>query len=137
MMSSTLGSRVKALRLQKRWTQKELSERSGISTPHISSIERGKRNPSLQYAMKLSEALDVPVQYFCDAANDQLFYPVGTLPNIHTFSPSIQRLLLNETSAPYLILAKRISEIGEQALPIVHALVDALEHSKTEFQSVK
>jgi transcriptional regulator with XRE-family HTH domain len=135
-MNGSLGSKLKTLRHKRRWTQKELSDRCGISTPHISSIERGKRNPSLQYAIKLSEALDVPVQYFCDAAKDKLFYPVGTLPNIHTFSPSIQRLLFNETSAPYLTLAQRISEIGDQALPIVSALVDALEHSKTQVSTL-
>ncbi|UOF89863.1 helix-turn-helix domain-containing protein [Fodinisporobacter ferrooxydans] len=126
-----LGYKLKILRIKNNWTQKELSKRCGISTPHISSIERGKRNPSLQYAARLSQALDVPIQYFCDVENNMVFYPTGSLPHIHTFSPSIQRLLLNESNTPYLALAQRISEIGESAIPIVYALVDALHTSHT------
>lgn len=39
-------------------TQKELSERTGISQADISRLENGSRNPSLKLLEKLAEALN-------------------------------------------------------------------------------
>jgi transcriptional regulator with XRE-family HTH domain len=42
-------------------SQEKLSEKIGMSSKYLSSIERGKENPTLDTFMKLSEALNVEI----------------------------------------------------------------------------
>ncbi|MBI4689076.1 MAG: helix-turn-helix transcriptional regulator, partial [Nitrospirae bacterium] len=54
-----IGLRIKELRRAKNMSQEKLSEKIGISSKYLSSIERGKGNPSLDTVIKLALALDV------------------------------------------------------------------------------
>jgi len=57
-----IGSNIKACRKQKGpgWTQEKLAELAGISSKHLSDIERGKYNVSIAYLCKIANALEVP-----------------------------------------------------------------------------
>src|SRR3954454_21170691 len=57
---STIGSRVRELRLAKRLSQQALSG-DGISPGYVSLIESGKRTPSSATIALLAERLGVPV----------------------------------------------------------------------------
>jgi transcriptional regulator with XRE-family HTH domain len=61
-----IGKRLKNLRLEKEFTQKELAARvsGGLDYTYIGKIERGEQLPSLNILIKISEALSVPVGYF-------------------------------------------------------------------------
>lgn len=50
---------LKELRTQRGLTQSALSKRSGIRQGFISEIEAGKKEPSLETAYRLAQALDV------------------------------------------------------------------------------
>ena len=52
---------LKQIRQEKGMTLKKLSERSGVSTSHISDIENNYKMPSLIVVVKLAKALDVGV----------------------------------------------------------------------------
>ena len=52
---------LKQVRQDKGMTLKKLSERSGVSTSHISDIENNFKMPSLIVVVKLAKALDVGV----------------------------------------------------------------------------
>lgn len=52
---------LKQIRQDKGMTLKKLSERSGVSTSHISDIENSFKMPSLIVVVKLAKALDVGV----------------------------------------------------------------------------
>ena len=54
-MSSNVCNRVKELRSQRGWTQKELAEKAGITRQSIISIERNRHVPSLQLALLFSQ----------------------------------------------------------------------------------
>ena len=54
-----IGARIKEIRAKKGITQERLSERMEISPKYLSSIERGKENPTLNTLIKLSESLEV------------------------------------------------------------------------------
>ena len=54
-----IGARVKDIRNRKGFTQEELAEKININPKYLSSIERGKENPTLNTLIKLSESLDV------------------------------------------------------------------------------
>jgi len=55
----TVGSRVRHMRETMAWTQRELSEKSGIATLTILRIENGKTQPRLPTVRKLAEALEI------------------------------------------------------------------------------
>ena len=62
-----VGNRIKQLRLKKRYSINELSEKSGVSKSYLSYIERGiQKNPSLQVLEKLASTLETDVEDLLD-----------------------------------------------------------------------
>ena len=58
-LKQMIGARIKQIRTKKGFTQEELSERIDINPKYLSSIERGKENPTLNTLIRISESLDV------------------------------------------------------------------------------
>ncbi len=58
-LKQMIGARIKDIRNKQGITQEQLSERVGINTKYLSSIERGKENPTLNTLLKLTQSLDV------------------------------------------------------------------------------
>jgi transcriptional regulator with XRE-family HTH domain len=54
-----IGLRIKSLRRSEGLSQEELAERMGISSKYLSSIERGKENPTLDTLIRLANALKI------------------------------------------------------------------------------
>lgn len=54
-----LGSRIKALRLSKGFSQEELANKAGLHRTYMSDVERGERNVSLENIGKIAKALGV------------------------------------------------------------------------------
>lgn len=62
---------VKKYREELRLTQQELANRAGVSRQTILSIEKGKYDPSLRLAFKLSKILDEKIDVLFDAREDR------------------------------------------------------------------
>jgi transcriptional regulator with XRE-family HTH domain len=60
--AETIGARLKRLRLQRGFSQRDLSS-PGVSYAYISRIEAGARTPSVKALRKLSQKLGVSVEY--------------------------------------------------------------------------
>lgn len=60
--AETIGARLKRLRLQRGLSQRDLSS-PGVSYAYISRIEAGARTPSVKALRKLSQKLEVSVEY--------------------------------------------------------------------------
>ncbi len=56
-----IGIRIGDLRKQKGLTQEKLAEKMGVSPKYLSSIERGKENPTLDMIIKLAQSLSVEI----------------------------------------------------------------------------
>ncbi len=54
-----LGPRVKALRESEGFSLRDLAERSGVSAPMLSQVERGETSPTLQVAGKIAAGLEL------------------------------------------------------------------------------
>ncbi len=54
-----VGPRVRALREGMGLSLRELSERSGVSTPMLSQVERGETSPTLQVAARIASGLEL------------------------------------------------------------------------------
>lgn len=62
-----IGPRVRALREERRLTQRELAARASLSTNAISLIERDQISPSVGTLQHLAAALNVRMSFFFDA----------------------------------------------------------------------
>jgi len=120
--------RIRSLRLQRRWSQQELSLRAGISTPHISSIERGKRYPSLEYAVRLSDALGIAISSLCDEKTDFRSPRMKSSPD--ELPLYLQNFVLNEASVPYLETAHRMSTLPAEDARLLQLLIDLLSDKR-------
>jgi transcriptional regulator with XRE-family HTH domain len=54
-----LGPRIKALREAMELSLRDLAERSGVSAPMLSQVERGETSPTLQVASKIAAGLEL------------------------------------------------------------------------------
>jgi transcriptional regulator with XRE-family HTH domain len=74
-----IGSKVRALRIEKEITLPELAKRAQLSKGIISKIENSKEtNPSLDTLFQIAEALEVSLSTFLETEKAQL---VRILPN--------------------------------------------------------
>jgi transcriptional regulator with XRE-family HTH domain len=56
-----IGNRIKTLRQARGISQDELAEKTSLNTKYISSIERGKANPTLDTFIKIADALKLGI----------------------------------------------------------------------------
>src|ERR1700689_2174810 len=54
-----VGLRVKALREAMSLSRRDLAERSGVSAPMLSQVERGETSPTLQVATRIAHGLEL------------------------------------------------------------------------------
>jgi transcriptional regulator with XRE-family HTH domain len=59
--ATTLGGRLRARRLELDLTLAEVAEKSGLSIPYISNLERGRGNPTIDALGALARTLEVPL----------------------------------------------------------------------------
>ncbi len=57
-----IENHIKALRIEKGWTQEELARQAGVSRQSINSIERNKYIPSLPLAIKIARIFESNVE---------------------------------------------------------------------------
>ncbi len=57
--SKVIGARVKALREASALSLRDLAERSGVSAPMLSQVERGETSPTLTVAARIASGLDL------------------------------------------------------------------------------
>lgn len=55
-----MNLRMRELRKERGWTLQHLSDKTGMSIPHLSDLERGKKQVTTGSLEKIAEALDVP-----------------------------------------------------------------------------
>jgi transcriptional regulator with XRE-family HTH domain len=63
-LKEQFGNRLKGLRKERKMSQEELAEKSGLNRPYISGIEQGKRNVSLEVMESLAKALEIKIKDF-------------------------------------------------------------------------
>jgi transcriptional regulator with XRE-family HTH domain len=58
-MRKLVGRNIKRIRLQAGLTQEQFAERSGFAQQYVSSLENGRRNPTVVTVFELASALGV------------------------------------------------------------------------------
>lgn len=57
-----MKNRLKVLRAERNWSQEVLSKQVGVSRQTINAIERGKYDPSLPLAFKISRLVGLTIE---------------------------------------------------------------------------
>lgn len=66
-LKKMIGARIQNIRKSKGLTQDRLAEDVNISPKYLSSIERGRENPTLNTIIQLSDSLDVELEDFFES----------------------------------------------------------------------
>src|SRR3989339_570985 len=59
------------MRKEQNWSQTELGERVGVHIAHLSRLENGKSQPSVEMLWKISKVFGVSMDYFMDEEADE------------------------------------------------------------------
>lgn len=83
-----IGQRIQKYRIQKNFTQEQISEKTGISQKHLSRIESGYHNPRFDMIIAIADALNVPTDAFAkDLSDDNVdLFLESIRPNIEKLS---------------------------------------------------
>ncbi len=99
-----IGMRVKQLREEQRLSQYDLSKLAGVQQSTISYIEIGEKNPSVDTAIKLANALGVDLNTLVG---------IGTIQRMSNEDMVIR--IAKALDVDILVNAKEVSEVGKQA----------------------
>ena len=61
-----MKNRLKVLRAERDWSQEALAEELGVSRQTVNAIERGKYDPSLPLAFKISAVFELTIEEIFD-----------------------------------------------------------------------
>ena len=99
---SSIGPKLRELRLQQRLSMQQLAERADVSAAAIHKIERSGMVPTITTLLKLAQALDRPVSYFVEEDAEEsgpvVFTPATARHGVYT---SHQGIDLSGISGPY------------------------------------
>ena len=57
-----MNNRLKVLRAERGWSQQDLAERVGVSRQSVNAIEKGRYDPSLPLAFRISDAFGLAIE---------------------------------------------------------------------------
>lgn len=96
-MCRMIGGRIKAVRLERGLTQRELAQLVGLSDIHVCNIENGAFNISRKSAEKLAEVLGVGVEWLLNGDESKKDFPADKkMINWLWKHPEIREKLWNE-----------------------------------------
>ena len=58
-LQTVIGSRIRTLRLERRWSQEEFADICGIHRSHMGEIERGEKDMTISTLQKISRGLNI------------------------------------------------------------------------------
>ncbi len=61
-MTSAFINRLKVFRTERDWTQADLAERLGVSRQTVQALEKGRYDPSLPLAFRISRLFGRPIE---------------------------------------------------------------------------
>jgi transcriptional regulator with XRE-family HTH domain len=115
----SLGSRLRILRKERGWTQRELADQAGLSPNAVSLIERDEISPSVATLQSLATALSVKMSYFFDedTQTEIMHVKAGQRPSLESKGVTIESVgkrLRGQEIEPFFISLAPASESGRR-----------------------
>jgi transcriptional regulator with XRE-family HTH domain len=115
----SLGSKLRVLRKERGWTQRELADQAGLSPNAVSLIERDEISPSVATLQSLATALKVKMSYFFDedTQTEVMHVKAGQRPSLESKGVTIESVgkrLRGQEMEPFFISLTPGSESGHR-----------------------
>jgi len=88
-----IGSAIKNLRKQKGFKQTEFADKCGLSQSYLSSIEKGRKEPTLSILKQIANTLSIPTPVLVFFAIDQEDIVPSKKDAFKLLEPSIKALI--------------------------------------------
>lgn len=92
-----IGNKISELRKKKDWSQGDLATAIGASRDIIGKYERNENSPSVEMALKIARAFDVPVDYLLGEGKHAAYdkETIKRIEDIEGLDTSTRSLLFN------------------------------------------
>jgi transcriptional regulator with XRE-family HTH domain len=129
---ATIGEKIRALRQRRGWTLRDLADKTGLSVPYLSDIERRREsNPTLETLTTIAGALECPVAELIGDSDGSL---ADSLPHSEPPLPvSLQRFVRGESFAKRL--EKLASTAGRDPKDMEREVINFLVHAPKRARS--
>jgi transcriptional regulator with XRE-family HTH domain len=96
-----IGLRISALRRSAGWSQADLAQRLKISASAVGMYEQGRREPSLQMLIELSELFGVTIDYLVTGKPNTQHDKDQFSGALHGSVAAVEKQLLNRKEMPF------------------------------------
>ena len=114
MAEHGIGKTIRILRQARDLKLNELAERSGISSPFLSLVENGERQPSLAVLRKIAGALRIPSEALVLLGLGAASGLTSTDPSISRLAKSVAELVKVEDKLRRVLGAEDVLDEGER-----------------------
>lgn len=135
-----VGRRLRAIRINKGFSLRSLSDRSGLNINTLSLIENGKTSPSVSTLQQISTTLSIPISYFFEAepVHQQVVFTLASeRPAVMVGETRLENLgtnLKDNVLQPFIVSMMPGTGFGEKNIVHTgHEFVYCLE-GKVEYQ---
>lgn len=112
-ISSLVAKNIATLRVEKKYTQKELAEKIGLAKTSITNYETGTREPSFEILQNIANALEVDIQTFfkekVDASDFLIPFPISNKIPIISHASAGKGIFGIEEILDYIELPQKLS----------------------------
>jgi transcriptional regulator with XRE-family HTH domain len=115
-----MGEKIKYVRELRNMTLATLSEQCGLSSPYLSDIENGKKNPSTKSLEKIAKALNADAWFFLDD-KAVTFEELTNVSKIN-LPDDLMAFIADQKNLPYIVLAKQLDDEGIPHETLVYLL---------------
>jgi len=114
-----IGARIKTLRKQKKWTQKELAAQLGIGFSHLNKYEGGLHIPPVDKVIQLAEIFDTTVDFLLtgDRSDERPLHNMRLLERfkaLENFGSDDQETIIKIIDA--MIVKRRVEGVLQEAV---------------------
>ncbi len=127
-LSEEIGKKLKNTRKKLQLTQKQLSERihGGMDYTYIGKIERGDIMPSIKMLKRISEGLQIPVDFFFQ--KETVVDLLGLLPqDIRDIAQDIDKVAF----------FREVKQLDKEDVPLVTEIIRILNKHRASFRESK